>query len=40
MQIRLVHGHTVVSSTEADGFGGAQRKFREFIRAEFPDSTK
>jgi len=40
MQIRLVHGDTVVSSTEADGFGGAQRKFREFIRAEFPDSTK
>ena len=36
MRIRLVHGDTVVSSTEADGFGGAQRKFKEFIRAEFP----
>jgi len=39
MRIRLVHGDTIVSSTEADGWGGAQAKFKEFIRAEFPATT-
>ena len=36
MRMVLVHGDTVISSTEKDGWKGAQAKFKAFIAENFP----
>ncbi len=39
MRMVLVHGDTVIGSTEQDGWRGAQAKFKAFIAQHFPSKN-